>query len=199
MWKTAWKTHASHVSYFLLCLLLAGCTAMPPVGGPARQDLEDFLLEGRFSVRQEEQNHSGRLSWRHTAAGDELLLASPFGQGIARIVATDRGATLRLSDGQVFVAPDVSSLTERSLGYRLPLERLTGWVRGRVADGEAVERDAWGRPLRLYFDDWRIEYVYEYDDPAALPASVFVEGSGAFALRLRIDEWHALPAREDAP
>jgi outer membrane lipoprotein LolB len=212
MWETAWKTkgfHVSlnhlsrftfhHLSHFTLCALLAGCAALPPVIGPARQTLEDFQLEGRFSLRQEEQNHSGRLSWRHTAGGDELLLASPFGQGIAEIVTTPGQATLRLSDGRVFTAPDAPSLTEGALGYRLPLERLSGWVRARAADAEIAERDAQGRPLRLRFDDWRIEYAYDDDDPAALPASVFAESSEAFELRLRIDAWRALPVRENAP
>jgi outer membrane lipoprotein LolB len=178
--------------------LLAGC-ATPPPTGPARRALEDFLLEGRFSLRQDEQNHAGRLRWRHAAEEDKLLLSSPFGQGIAGIAATAGQATLTLSDGRVFAAPDVSSLTESALGYRLPLERLSDWVRARVADAEIAERDALGRPLRLRFDDWRIEYAYDGDDPAALPASVFAKGPGIFELRLRIDAWSALPVREDAP
>ena len=195
--KTKWKTKGFHVSLgcALLCIALAGCVAITP----ARLVSEDFLLEGRFSLRQEEQNHSGRLSWRHTAVGDEWLLASPFGQGIAGIAATPGEATLRLSDGKVFTAPDVPSLTERSLGYRLPLERLSDWVRGRAAGAEIVARDAQGRPLRLRHEDWYIEYDYADDDPAALPAKVFAEGPGSLELRLRIDEWRALPEREDAP
>jgi outer membrane lipoprotein LolB len=167
--------------------------------------LESFLLEGRFSLRQDEQNHSGRLSWRHTADDDELLLASSFGQGIAEIAASDGLATLTTSDGQTFAAPDVPSLTEQAFGYRLPLKRLTDWVRGRAAGAEVVARDALGRPLQLRHEDWRIEYAYDGDDPAALPIRLFVERPGAFELRLRIDEWSAvstfsiLPAQENKP
>jgi outer membrane lipoprotein LolB len=169
---------------------------------PSRGALESFLLEGRFSLRQDEQNHSGRLSWRHTADGDELLLASPFGQGIAEIVADAGQATLTTSDGKTFIAPDVPSLTGQALGYRLPLKNLSDWVRGHAAGAEVVARDALGRPLQLRYEDWRIEYAYEGDDPAALPARLFAERSGAFELRLRIDEWSALstlPARENKP
>jgi outer membrane lipoprotein LolB len=189
--------------FFPLCVaLLAGCAAMPPRDGPAvasRRTSEAFLLEGRFSLRQDEQNYSGRLSWRHAADGDELLLASPFGQGIAEISARPGQAALTTGDGQTFTAPDVPSLTERALGYRLPLQRLADWVRGRAADAEIAARDARGRPLRLRHEDWRIEYGYEGDDPLALPASVFAERSGTFELRLRIDGWGDLPPGEDAP
>ena len=185
----------------LCAALLAGCAAMPPTAGPApasRHALESFLLEGRFSLRQEAQNHSGRLNWRHTAAGDEVLLASPFGQGVAEIVATAGQATLTTSDGRIYAAPDVPSLTERVLGYRLPLQRLTDWVRGRAAGAEIVARDALGRPLQLRHEDWRIEYAYDGDDAAALPTRLFAERAGAFELRLRIDGWSALPP-EAAP
>jgi outer membrane lipoprotein LolB len=180
----------------LLCAaLLAGCVTAPP--GPARSALEDFRLEGRFSLRQGEQNHSGRLSWRHTARDDELLLASPFGQGLAEIVATPGQARLVLSDGQSFTASDAPSLTESVLGYRLPLTLLTGWIRGRVAGAGTVERDALGRPLRLRCADWNVEYAYDGDDPEALPASLFAERIGAFELRLRVDEWSALPVDDE--
>jgi outer membrane lipoprotein LolB len=186
---------------WLCAVLLAGCAGLPPTGPPSppRHALESFLLEGRFSLRQDEQNYSGRLSWRHTADGDELLLASPFGQGIAEIVATDGQATLTTSDGKVFAAPDAPALTERALGYRLPLAQLSDWVRGQAASVDVVERDALGRPLQLRHEDWRIEYGYDGNDPLALPARLFAERSGTFELRLRIDEWNALPAPENAP
>ena len=187
----------------LLCAaLLAGCAGMPPAAGPAspsRHVLESFLLEGRFSLRQDAQNHAGRLNWRHTADGDELLLASPFGQGIAEIVATPGQATLTTSDGKIFAAPDVPSLTEQVLGYRLPLQRLADWVRGHAAGAEVAAQDALGRPLELRHEDWRIEYGYDGDDPAALPVRLFAERSGAFELRLRIDGWSALQVQEESP
>jgi outer membrane lipoprotein LolB len=175
-------------------VLLAGCMIMPPIASapPPRDALETFQLEGRFSVRQDEQSHSGRLSWRHTADGDELLLSSPFGQGIAEIVATADRAVLTPSGGQGFAAPDVPSLTERVLGYRLPLRLLCDWVRGRAAGAEVIERDALGRPLRLAFEDWRIEYAYDGDDPRAPPARIFANRAGAFELRVRIDVWSVL-------
>jgi hypothetical protein len=68
-----------------------------------------------------------------------------------------------------------------------------------LADAEVIERDALGRPLRLRHEDWRIDYAYDDDDPLALPVSVFAERSGTFELRLRIDEWSALQARENTP
>lgn len=108
--------------------LVAGCAALPPSPGSlavARRDaIDDFSLEARFS-RHEDQNYSGRLSWRHSGGDvDELLLASPFGQGIAQLISDPRGARLTLSDGQVYTAEDGAALTRQVLGYPLPVAQL---------------------------------------------------------------------------
>lgn len=186
----------------LACALLAGCAAplpRPDTAPLSREVLDAFVLEGRFSLRQEERNHSGRLTWKHSTEHDEVLLASPFGQGIAEILVDAEVATLTTSDGKVYSAADVPTLTEQVLGYRLPLALLTDWVRGRNADAEIIERDAHGRPLRLRHEDWRVDYGYDNEDPLAPPGRLFAERLGAFELRLRIDEWISLPTRDATP
>ena len=177
--------------------LLAGCAALPTTAPDAaalsRHALDDFMIEGRFSVRQDEQNHSGRLRWKHAGGSDEVLLASPFGQGVAEIVADARSATLTTSDGKMYSAADTESLTEQVLGYRLPLSLLADWVRGRLVPERIAERDALGRPVAMRHEDWRVAYEYDSDAPDALPGRLFAERIGVFELRLRIDEWTRLP------
>lgn len=183
----------------LLGTLLGGCAALPAAPAAAvtqRDTLDDFALEGRFSLRHEDKNYSGRLSWRHQGANNELLLASPFGQGIAQITTSAFGARLTTSDGQVYAAADSELLTRQVLGYPLPLAQLTDWVRGRRGAG-AVDLDAQGRPLHLRHDGWRIDYDYDSSDAQALPSRLFAERADGLELRLRIDEWTALPTAED--
>lgn len=184
-WRIAWR--------LLAVLSLAGCAAMPP--SAARRDaLDDFALEARFSLRYEEQNYSGRLSWRHVGGDDELLLASPFGQGIAQLTSGSRGARLTLSDGQVYTADDGVALTRQVLGYPLPVVQLADWVRGR---GTALAVDERGRPLHLRHDDWRIAYDYDSDDAQAPPSRLVAQRDDGAELRLRIDEWVALSPTKD--
>ena len=182
------------VGLLFAALLLGACAALPESpGAAARRDaLDDFSLEGRFSLRHEDKNYSGRLSWRHSGADNELLLASPFGQGVAQITTSERGAQLTMSDGQVHTAADSEALTRQVLGYPLPLARLTDWVRGRGASGD-FEFDGSGRPQRLRHDDWRIDYEYDSDDAQALPSRLVARRDDGLELRLRIDEWTALP------
>lgn len=184
-------------------ILLVGCAtplvAPRDAAGPARDTLDAFAIEGRFTLRQPQTSYSGRLSWRHAGAtaaggeGDEVLLASPFGQGIAQISASAAGAQLVTSDGKVYAASDSEQLTRDVLGYPLPLAQLADWLRGR--GGGDFTRDAAGRPLRLLNADWRIDYEYDSDDAQALPARLFAQRADGVELRLRIDEWSgwALP------
>ena len=187
----------SRLVFVVSALLLAGCAALPTSAPESvalsRHALDDFVIEGRFSLRQNEQNHSGRLRWKHAGGSDEVLLASPFGQGVAEIVADSRSASLTTSDGKTYSAVDAESLTEQVLGYRLPLSLLADWVRGRLVPEHVAERDASGRPLALRHEDWRVAYEYDSDAPDALPGRLFAERVGVFELRLRIDEWTRLP------
>jgi outer membrane lipoprotein LolB len=180
-------------------LLLGGCAALPGSPLSARRDgQDDFAIEGRFSLRHDDKSVSGRLSWRHAGVSNELVLASPFGQGIAQITTSQSGARLATSDGKVYTAADSEQLTRQVLGYPLPLAQLGDWVRGRGGAG-VFTIDAQGRPLHLRHEDWRIDYEYDSSDAQARPGRLFAQRDDGLELRLRIDEWISLPSAEEPP
>lgn len=193
----------------LLALLglfwLSSCASLaPPAGGgvsPQRDTLRDFSLEARFSLRYEDKSYAGRLSWRHAGERDELLLSSPLGQGMAEIFGGSGHVRLQTSDGKSYVAADAETLTQQVLGYPLPLGNLADWVRGQAAGqgAEAALPDAFGRPLQLRENGWRIDYEYDSDAPQAPPTRLFIERQGVLELRLRIDEWTSLPGEGGRP
>jgi outer membrane lipoprotein LolB len=168
-------------------LLLAAC-ATPGFLFPAA-DVE-FELAGRIAVRYRDDAGTGNLAWRHGARSDELLLTSPLGQGIARIARTGDEVVLTTQDGREFRAADAEALTDRVLGFRLPLLGLADWVRGRAASKPAPEptgerRDAMGRLIELEQSGWKIRYL-EYAD--ALPSRLTLTFPG-LELRLAISDW----------
>ncbi len=187
--------------FLLFALFLGGCAVLSASPGavPQRDALTSFSLEGRFSLRHEDKNYSGRLSWRHEGESNTLLLASPFGQGLAEITTTTNGAQLTTSDGKGYAAADAETLTQQVLGYPLPLAQLTDWVRGRSATDGVTELDGYGRLLRLRHEGWNIDYGYDSDEPQAPPSRIFAERSGGLELRLRIDEWTSLPPGKIEP
>src|SRR6186713_1177822 len=115
-------------------LLLPACAA--PGFSLPDQD-RDFEIAGRIAVRYRDDAGSGNIAWRHGAHADEMLLTTPMGQGIARIVRSGDEVVLTAQDGREFKAADAESLTEQVLGFRVPLLGLADWVRGRPAPGPA--------------------------------------------------------------
>lgn len=158
-------------------LVLAGCAvapALPP--RPALDEISAFTLTGRLSVRQGEQRHHLSLSWRHTTARDELLLATPFGQGVAEIVREEAGARLKLADGREIVAADAAALAETVFGVRLPLTTSARWLLGEVGETEG----------------WTVRVLArEREAPNALPTLIEFE-RGDIAVRLKVDAWEEL-------
>jgi outer membrane lipoprotein LolB len=164
-------------------LLLAAC-ATPGFLLPAKY--LEFELAGRIAMKYRDEAASGNIAWRHGARDDELLLTSPLGQGLARLVRTGEEVTLTTQDGREFRAADAESLTEQVLGFRLPLAGLADWVLARPAPGPAVMRkDAEGRPAQIDQFGWKIEYL-EY--AGKLPSRLNLTYPGV-QLRLAISGW----------
>lgn len=138
----------------LFAALLAACAApeIKPPAGPL-----DFDLAGRIAARYGNEAFTGNISWRHARGGDELLISTPTGQGVAQILRQGEAVLLKTAQGREYRAADSESLTERVLGFRLPIEGLADWVRGRPAPElerrgwkvEYQERDSQQRPTRM--------------------------------------------------
>ena len=176
----------------LLALLLGGCASVssvpPTVEAPFRAT--SWTLQGRIGVLNGEQNLSGQIRWQHREDRDELLMTSPLGQGVARIVRNGEGVTLEMPDQPTRHAPDADTLTREALGYVLPVTGLTWWVQARPAPGRAFEatRDASGRLTQLKQDGWTIDYLQYAADARPRKLTVAREG---LEIRLVADSWQS--------
>jgi outer membrane lipoprotein LolB len=174
---------AARAALAVALLALAACAGLPR----APAESYEFELTARFAATYRNEAASGTLLWRHRAARDEVMLSSPFGQGLARISREGESVILVAGDDKRYSAADAETLTEQVLGFRLPLRGLTDWVRARPAtDAPAQAEYAQdGRLLSLEQHGWRIEYMaYEGIQPKRL--KLIYPG---LELRLAITEW----------
>jgi len=155
----------------LFAALLAACAQLEikPPEGPL-----EFSLAGRIAARSGSEAFTGNIAWRHAKAGDELLISTPTGQGVAQILRQGDAVVLKTSEGREYRAADSEALTERVLGFRLPIEGLAETVQGRPSP--ALE----GR-------GWKIEYQ-EYDDQRR-PTRLRLTNAGA-EVRFAIHQWN---------
>jgi outer membrane lipoprotein LolB len=172
-----------------LAATLAAC-ATPPRGDVAAAAVAPadapFELSGRLSARYGETGVAASFRWVHAPEADELLLATPFGQALARLSGGANGVVLELQDGGVARSGDWESLTREALGVPVPVRGLAWWVRGapHPASAHAVERDTAGRASVLRQDGWEI--VYGYRDEGAQPSRLVLAYPG-IEVRLAVD------------
>lgn len=175
----------------ILALALGGCAAPPVAPVDVRAVVsENWVLQGRIGIRTDEQNLSGQIRWQHHIERDELLLTSPLGQGVARIVRDVAGVTLEVPNRETRHAPDAESLTREVLGYGLPVSGLAWWVQARPAPGSPFEvvRDASGRVDQIRQDGWVIDYLQYAEDAPQRPRKLAVARDG-LEIRLVADTW----------
>jgi outer membrane lipoprotein LolB len=153
------------------CVALQPTTSLPrspPVAGA-------FEIDGRVLVRRGETRHHVNISWRHAATSDQILLTTPFGQGVAELSRDTSGARLVMADHREFVAADWVGLAEQLFGIRLPLDDLPVWVTGQSTAAASA---------------WQVEYLdYQSNAPDALPTLLELKHDD-IEIRLKIDEWN---------
>lgn len=178
--------------------LLTGCAGLPPAALSPRDQIRDFSLSGRFALRvtppgEKAQSSGGRLTWTHQNHSDRVLLASPLGYGLAEIETTPEISRLKTAEGKIRESDDPDALIEEVTGQRLPVTRLPAWLLGRGGGEARIDLDPQGRPGKLHEAGWQIDYSYDDDAPAALPARLTISRNGEIELKLRIEEWKETP------
>jgi outer membrane lipoprotein LolB len=168
-------------------LMLQACASVPPVLPPVPVMLQAFALQGRVSVQHGGQSLSGQLNWRAAEAGDEVLLSSPLGQGLASISRNEQGVTLVRPGEPALTAENVELLTQAALGFRLPLSGLRFWVQARPDPARAseVRLNAAGGVEQIAQDGWKIDYLQYHENR---PRKIHVAREG-LEIRLVVDEW----------
>jgi outer membrane lipoprotein LolB len=155
----------------LLAAFVAACAQVEikPPAGPL-----EFELAGRIAARYGNESFTGNIAWHHAKNGDELLISTPTGQCVAQIVRQGEAVLLKTAEPREYRASDSESLTERVLGFPVPIEGLADWVQGKPSP-------------QLEGRGWKVEYQ-DYDAERR-PVRMRLTYQG-IELRLAITQWN---------
>jgi outer membrane lipoprotein LolB len=201
---------------FSLVLLTAGCANMNTApgssggtaanigadAGNARTYRKDITLEGRLSLRYQQNNQDqsvyGSFVWQQASGQIHLQLLSPLGQTIAMIDIKPGLATLTQSGKAPRSADDADQLTAQTLGWPLPIAGLRDWLQGFAADAQNHPFIAQARPdddpanSVTTRDGWRIQYVSWQTIAGGMPKRIdlarYTEQAGDVSIRIVIDK-----------
>lgn len=188
----------------LFALYLAGCVSTPTqpdqkiaTAESAQAHIEkiaaikQFALKGRIGVQADGKGFSGQITWQHQPDRDLLTLYSPLGGQIALIEKSDGKVTLTDAKGNTLTEDNWENLTEKTLGWALPLDGLTDWALGRPSAQrvQLQSRDAHGRLTKLKQDDWDIDYqAYIHHQDTLLPQRLNLRRVEA-NVKLVVESW----------
>jgi len=197
--------------FLVLILLLAACGTVPHTAVEEKESARlyasrhdrlaastSWALDGRLAVSNEEDGGSGNFRWSQAADSNRMDFHGALGRGAWRLTAKDGGAELELSDGTVHRAGTIDELVQSQLGWTVPVDNLSWWVRGMSAPGSYHRRtlDEAGRLLELHQGGWSIEYGrYRSFNGVDLPVKV-VATRAEWKVKLGVRGW-AMSAEAD--
>ena len=196
----------------LVALFLGACATQPaqPPATPAPTNagihqqhlatlatIKNFSLKGRLGVVTQKQGFSGSIEWQHQSYKnnqtnlDNIDVYSPVGGKVANITKTADGVTLTDQKSHSISAQNAESLTDMTLGFRLPLTGLSDWALGKPTASK-IDASTWdekGRLLTLKQDGWDISYENYTDiDGISLPKKILLK-SEKVNLKLLVEKW----------
>lgn len=186
-----------------ICLFYLGACAIKPPLKPSIDTtahaihlkqiahITQFHLQGRLAVNADGKGYSGSMIWQHLTDADTIDVLSPLGSKIAHIEKTHAQVTLTNAKGEQIRAEDAESLTEKTLGWRLPLIGLNDWALGRPTQApiSAQTWDDTGKLTTLVQQGWKIEYLaYQDHMGMSLPQKISLRRDNIL-LKLVVEQW----------
>jgi outer membrane lipoprotein LolB len=167
--------------------------------------IDNWSLDGRLAVSDGKDGGSGTLRWRQSAAETKMDFHGAFGRGAWRLRADQSGAMLERADGRIFRKLTINDLASSQLGWEIPVDALSWWVRGLAAPEEGaafpssnaprVEPDDAGLPRLLRQHGWTIEFDrYRPVGSVTLPFKLTARRDG-HSVKLVVRQWE-LPAKQ---
>lgn len=163
----------------LFSLWLTGC-----VSQPARpdfehlhvSDIEQWEIQGKFSIQQPHQALSASLNWRQYAIDRyEIGLSGPLGQGSVLLSGYPDKVIFRDAHGDTEVAYNAELLLYHHTGWSLPIESLYYWTRGLPDPNYKYQYilNPQGDFAKLKQHGWTIVYnTYQEQDGYTVPRKI---------------------------
>ena len=191
-------------SFLLTAFALSACSTIPPGSQElaARsllyEDRQEQLVEavswslqGRLAVRNDQDGGSGSFRWLEQPQNTQMDFHGTLGRGAWRLVAEPAGVVLERADGSSQRAGTIDEMVQGELGWAIPVDALSWWVRGLAAPGEVERRmlNETGSLAELQQLDWTIEYGrYRSFQGLELPVKMTARRQDV-SVKLAVKDW----------
>ena len=188
----------------LAVVVFAGCTPLRtrtvenPVLAQAYQlrleqlrALDHWALDGRLAISDGKEGGSGNLSWLNDERITRMSFRGALGKGAWQLQTEAVGARLELANGDVHYASSVAELVLKEVGWKVPVEALTWWIKGLAQpdDWETRALDENGRLKKLRQFGWDVDFAsYGESDGYWLPTRLSAR-RGEYSVKIAVRQW----------
>ena len=141
----------------LVLTVLAACQTAPikpTVWQAGSRDALNFVASGRLAVKQNEKGSYANFDWDSNGRMQQLSVNTPLGNTVGELCQDGTGVVATASNDEVYQAATASELSERLMGFAIPVESLDLWAHGYYAENTPHTVDEQGRLLQA---GWKIE------------------------------------------
>ena len=175
-------------------MLLAAC-ATPTVQTQqwsAQTAGGDFSAEGRLAVQMNEKGSYANFDWMQQNGVQTIDVNTPLGNTVGQLCQDNEGVLAVDSSNRVFTASTAQALSEQLLGFSLPVQYLSVWVKGQRVDGAPYQLLPDGRLQQF---EWTVSRQTRLD---GTPRILLLESS-KLTLRLVFDNMENIVEATEAP
>ena len=158
----------------LVSLILTGCTIAPalrPVKDPSAtwqyyqqqlQPLQHWHITGLIGVNTPQKAFSANINWSQQHSIYHIELSGPLGIGAVSITNVSGEVVLTDAHGKQYTATTPEVLMDQQLGWSVPVNGLSYWIRGLPTPGFAFQShlNQYGTLATLSQSSWQIQYQH---------------------------------------
>jgi outer membrane lipoprotein LolB len=194
-----------HLFLVLFCIAsFAACSTAPRQGSDSLaakqayqsrfdhlQQLNNWTLTGRLAIADGKDGGSGRLIWAQNGSESQLKFRGAMGKGAWQLHADKSGARIELANGEVHTAASVNQLVMNQVGWKVPVDALSWWIKGLAQPEEWTQRelDENGLLAHLQQFGWDVEFSkYKQHDGFWLPTRLTARRD-EYSVKMLVKQW----------
>ncbi len=121
--------------------------------------ITNWRIRGKLAVKAGKKGGHASLRWNKNEQTEHLELFGPLGGGRVEIDINESGAILKDTRGRTLTGPEMEPLLQQRLGWPLPFNKLSSWIKGGpAAQTSALKFDESGQLSSMNDGGWQVNF-----------------------------------------
>lgn len=148
-----------------------------------------YQLFGKMSFSDGQDGGSGTIKWQQMEDGITATLKAPLGSKSWQIIESKSGAKLVTHQGEEYFGDSTGVLLSHQLGWQVPWQQLTDWVKGQPHDSSTAKITWQDDTYTLTEGDWQIVYSKLKQYPGGLLPHKMIARNDSYSIKLMVKQW----------